>query len=246
MLTYLIIGFTGGLLSGLLGVGGGVIFVPLLTYLTKIDFKTNTGISSLAVVFVASASSLTYIFNDFNKGSNLILATLVIITGGVVGGYLGSKLTPRINTKVLVRIFSLLLIATAYRMIFSTSVNAIYENNLFLYFLVGFVSGIGSGLLGIGGGIIRIPMLILFGGFEQIIAQGISLITTIPTALTAAITKIRKNKDSVKNGLYVGIFGITGSVIGGNFVFNISESILNISFGIFLIFVSINMFFTSK
>ncbi len=234
------------MLSGLLGVGGGVIFVPLLTYLTKIDFKTNTGISSLAVVFVASASSLTYIFNDFNKGSNLVLATLVIISGGVVGGYLGSKLTPRINTKVLVRIFSLLLIATAYRMIFSTSVNAIYENNLFLYFLVGFVSGIGSGLLGIGGGIIRIPMLILFGGFEQIIAQGISLITTVPTALTAAITKIRKNKDSVKNGLYVGIFGITGSVIGGNFVFNISESILNISFGIFLIFVSINMFFTSK
>ena len=228
------------MLSGLLGVGGGVIFVPLLTYLTKIDFKTNTGISSLAVVFVASASSLTYIFNDFNKGSNLIIA------GGVVGGYLGSKLTPRINTKVLVRIFSLLLIATAYRMIFSTSVNAIYENNLFLYFLVGFVSGIGSGLLGIGGGIIRIPMLILLGGFEQIIAQGISLITTVPTALTAAITKIRKNKDSVKNGLYVGIFGITGSVIGGNFVFNISESILNISFGIFLIFVSINMFFTSK
>ena len=55
-----------------------------------------------------------------------------------------------------------------------------------------------------------------------------------------------QNKDSVKNGLYVGIFGITGSVIGGNFVFNISESILNISFGIFLIFVSINMFFTSK
>ena len=84
------------------------------------------------------------------------------------------------------------------------------------------------------------------GGFEQIIAQGISLITTVPTALTAAITKILKNKDSVKNGLYVGIFGITGSVIGGNFVFNISESILNISFGIFLIFVSINMFFTSK
>ena len=55
------------MLSGLLGVGGGVIFVPLLTYLTKIDFKTNTGISSLAVVFVASASSLTYIFNDINK-----------------------------------------------------------------------------------------------------------------------------------------------------------------------------------
>ena len=60
----------------------------------------------------------------------------MIISGGVVGGYLGSKLTPRINTKVLVRIFSLLLIATAYRMIFSTSVNTLYENNIFLYFFI--------------------------------------------------------------------------------------------------------------
>ena len=102
MLAYLIIGFTGGLLSGLLGVGGGVIFVPLLTYLTKIDFKTNTGISSLAVVFVATASSLTYIFNDFNKGFNLVFAILVIVTGGIIGGYLGSKLTPKINNKILI------------------------------------------------------------------------------------------------------------------------------------------------
>ena len=105
MLAYLIIGFTGGLLSGLLGVGGGVIFVPLLTYLTKIDFKTNTGISSLAVVFVATSSSLTYIFNDFNKGFNLVFAILVIVTGGIIGGYLGSKLTPKINNKILIRIF---------------------------------------------------------------------------------------------------------------------------------------------
>ena len=66
---------------------------------------------------------------------------------------------------------------------------------MILYFLIGFVSGIGSGLLGIGGGIIRIPMLIFFGGFEQIIAQGISLLTTIPTAFTAAATKIRKENN---------------------------------------------------
>ena len=72
-------------------------------------------------------------------------------------------------------------------------------------------------------------MLILFGGFEQIIAQGISLITTVPTALTAAVTKIRKNKESIKNGVYVGIFGVSGSILGGNFAFNIPENILNIT-----------------
>ena len=130
-------------------------------------------------------------------------------------------------------------------MIFSTSVNTLYEKNISLFF--GWICiRHWFRITGIGGGIIRIPMLILFGGFEQIIAQGISLITTVPTALTAAVTKIRKNKDSIKNGVYVGIFGVSGSILGGNFAFNIPENILNISFGVFLIFVSINMFFTSK
>jgi uncharacterized membrane protein YfcA len=109
------------------------------------------------------------------------------------------------------------------------------------------VSGIGSGLLGIGGGIIRIPMLIFFGGFEQIIAQGISLLTTIPTALTAAVTKIRKDTELLKIGLIVGVFGVLGSIVGGTLAFNvIPRDLLNIGFGIFLTLVSINMFISSK
>ncbi len=118
---------------------------------------------------------------------------------------------------------------------------------MILYFLIGFVSGIGSGLLGIGGGIIRIPMLIFFGGFEQIIAQGISLLTTIPTAFTAAATKIRKENNLLKVGLIVGIFGVLGSIIGGNLAFNIiPRDTLSISFGIFLTLVSVNMFISNK
>ncbi len=230
MIQYFLIGSIGGLLSGILGIGGGVVFVPLLTYLTKTDFKTNTGVSSLAVVFVATGSSVTYIFNDFSSGTNLVFEILIIIIGGIIGG-----------------LFSILLIASAYRIIFSTTVTATYEDNIILYFFVGFVSGIGSGLLGIGGGIIRIPMLIFFGGFEQIIAQGISLLTTIPTALTAAATKIRKENNLLKIGLIVGIFGVLGSVIGGSLAFSIiPRDTLSISFGIFLTLVSVNMFISNK
>jgi uncharacterized membrane protein YfcA len=244
---YFIIGSIGGLLSGILGIGGGVVFVPLLTYLTKSDFKTNTGVSSLAVVLVASGSSITYILNDFSDGSNFLFEILIIVIGGIVGSYIGSKLTESINTDLLKKIFSILLIASAYRIIFSSSVSSAFQDNVVLYFLIGLVSGIGSGLLGIGGGIIRIPMLIFFGGFEQIIAQGISLLTTIPTALTAAVTKIRKDRQLLKIGLIVGVFGVLGSIVGGNLAFNvIPRDLLNIGFGIFLTLVSINMFISSK
>ena len=94
MIKYFLIGSIGGLLSGILGIGGGVVFVPLLTYLTKTDFKTNTGVSSLAVVFVATGSSITYIFNDFSSGTNLVFEILIIIIGGIIGGYFGSKTEP--------------------------------------------------------------------------------------------------------------------------------------------------------
>jgi len=247
VIIYFIIGSIGGLLSGILGIGGGVVFVPLLTYLTKSDFKINTGVSSLAVFFVASGSSITYVLNDFSDGSNLLFEILIIVFGGIFGSYIGSKLTESINTALLKKLFAILLIASAYRIIFSTSVSSAFQDNLVLYFLIGLVSGIGSGLLGIGGGIIRIPMLIFFGGFEQIIAQGISLLTTIPTALTAAVTKIRKDTELLKIGLIVGVFGVLGSIVGGTLAFNvIPRDLLNIGFGIFLTLVSINMFISSK
>ena len=135
MIIYFIIGSIGGLLSGILGIGGGVVFVPLLTYLTKSDFKINTGVSSLAVVFVASGSSITYVLNDFSDGSNLLFEILIIVFGGIFGSYIGSKLTESINTALLKKLFAILLIASAYRIIFSTSVSSAFQDNLVLYFL---------------------------------------------------------------------------------------------------------------
>ena len=237
MFPLFLIGSIGGFLSGVLGIGGGVVFVPLLTYFTDQDFKTNIGISSMAVVFVATTSSITYISN----GQTFTSYIIYLILGGIIGGYLGSKLTFSLDTKILQRIFALLLVVVSYRMMFAEGFSARYEENIFLYLLIGIFSGILSGLLGIGGGIVRIPLLIFFGGLGNLAAQGFSLIATVPTALTAAYTKLKNDREFAKRGCIVGISGILGSIIGGNLAFDLPQELLNTSFSIFLLLVSINM-----
>ena len=237
MFPLFLIGSIGGFLSGVLGIGGGVVFVPLLTYFTDQDFKNNTGISSMAVDFVATTSSITYISN----GQTFTSYIIYLILGGIIGGYLGSKLTFSLDTKILQRIFALLLVVVSYRMMFAEGFSARYEENIFLYLLIGIFSGILSGLLGIGGGIVRIPLLIFFGGLGNLAAQGFSLIATVPTALTAAYTKLKNDREFAKRGCIVGISGILGSVIGGNLAFDLPQELLNTSFSIFLLLVSINM-----
>ncbi len=239
MFSLFIIGSIGGLLSGILGIGGGVVFVPLLTYFTDQDFKVNTGISSMAVVFVATTSSITYISN----GQTFSIYILYLILGGIIGGYLGSKLTFSLDTKTLQRIFAILLLIVSYRMISNSGYSSRFEENILLYVLIGIFSGILSGLLGIGGGIVRIPLLIFFGGLGNLAAQGFSLIATVPTALTAAYTKLKNDKEFAKRGSIVGISGIMGSVLGGNLAFSIPQEILNTSFAVFLLLVSVNMLF---
>ena len=238
MIKLFLIGLIGGLLSGILGIGGGIVFVPLLTYLTKEDFKINTGISSLAIVFVASASAVSYIVN----GIEISTYVLYLIIGAVIGGYLGSRISKFITSKNLQRMFSVLLLFAAYRMYFGTNFSSRFEENILLYILIGILSGMGSGLLGIGGGIIRIPLLIFFGGIGNLAAQGVSLITAIPSSVAAVIPKLR-DREFIKRGIIIGIFGIIGSIIGSNIAFALPQKTLNYAFATFLVLVSINMFF---
>ena len=192
----------------------------------------------MAIIFVASASGFTYILNGISVTFNIFY----LIIGGIFGGYIGSKITAIIKTKSLERIFSILLIIVAIRMFLNTSFQSAFNENPMFYIFIGLITGILSGLLGIGGGIVRIPLLIIFGGLENIVAQGFSLISTIPTAMTAAITKLKGSPDLIKQGTYIGVFGIIGSIIGANTAFLLSQNILNTIFAIFLLLVSVNFY----
>ncbi len=106
---------------------------------------------------------------------------------------------------------------------------------------VGLIGGILSGLLGIGGGVVLVPLMVFLLGIAQHTAQGISMLVIIPTALVAA-WHFHKDKlvDYRMAGL-LAIGAISGALFSANFVQYISGNDLKKLFGIFIIYTGIRM-----
>lgn len=99
--------------------------------------------------------------------------------------------------------------------------------------LAGFVSGIISGM-GIGGGAILIPALIMLTGAEQKTAQGINLVYFLPTAVFALIVHLKNKNAELKDALIIGLFGTAGAIIGSLVAMKMNNDVLGRLFGIFL------------
>ncbi|MBQ2284634.1 MAG: sulfite exporter TauE/SafE family protein [Clostridia bacterium] len=105
--------------------------------------------------------------------------------------------------------------------------------------ITGIVSGIISGM-GIGGGIILIPVLTIFLGFDQKIAQGITLVYFIPTALFALIVHIKNKSVDFKVAIKVASTGIISAGVGAYCVKFLPTHILGKIFALFLLVVGIS------
>ncbi len=107
-----------------------------------------------------------------------------------------------------------------------------------LNIIIGFISGIISGM-GIGGGAILIPALIFIEGVSQQTAQGINLVYFIPTAIAALIMHIKNKNIDIKTAIWTGGSGIFGAAAGAFAAGFLGDNILRKLFGIFLLFVGI-------
>jgi uncharacterized membrane protein YfcA len=116
--------------------------------------------------------------------------------------------------------------------------------NIFLYILLGVVAGIFSGLIGIGGGIIIVPMLVLLFGLSQHTAQGTTLALMVPPiGLLAALAYYKQGFVDLKIAAFICVGFFIGGLFGAKFALGIPETILKKIFGIVLLAVSIRMIF---
>ena len=117
VISLMAIGVLAGILSGFMGVGGGVIMIPLMMLLLGYDQHQAQGMSlAVLAVPVTFVAALTY--HKSGYPINWKFAVLIAIFF-VVGGFLGSKLAVKIDQVVLKKIFAVILLIVAIRLFFS-------------------------------------------------------------------------------------------------------------------------------
>jgi uncharacterized membrane protein YfcA len=108
--------------------------------------------------------------------------------------------------------------------------------------IIGILTGVMAGMLGIGGAIIMIPALVLFTGFSQQMAQGTSLAVMLPPiGILAALNYYKAGQVNIKYAIILAVFFLVGSYFGSKFALTLPQAVLKKIFGILLLLVAAKM-----
>jgi uncharacterized protein len=213
-----------GVLVGLLGIGGGVVLVPALVYLLHYDQHMAQGTSLLILLPPIGLGALR---EYWKNGQVDLRAGIYCALGFLVGGYGGGKMAVPMPSNVLKAVFGCFLMMSAVLLwrktravdapdAIESSSGARSPLGAFGIFCAAGICGIAAGMVGIGGGVLLVPLLSLLFGFSQHRAQGTSLIALIPpTGLLAFLAYWKAGYVDLHTGLLLipGVF--IGGILGG-------------------------------
>lgn len=107
--------------------------------------------------------------------------------------------------------------------------------------VVGFAAGVVAGMLGVGGGILFVPGLVLFLGLAQVDAEATSLLAIIPVALVGAANQNRYGNFRPRDAILLGVLAIPGAIGGVAIVNAIPERVVEILFALLMLYVASRM-----
>jgi len=254
-----LLGFFVGLIASMVGVGGGVFVVPILSLVFGFTSQIAVGTSLAVIVFTSLASTFAYSRQkriDYKVG---LISTVTTIPGASLGAYL----TSLISSKQLGIIFACFLIFVALHMFveFHISLPNVlkkrghwhrvlidsegkvfeYDADVLLGFALAFFGGLSSGFLGIGGGALVVPILHLVANLPMHVAVATSMFIMIFTSISGVLTHIQLGNVNFESASYLAIGVIFGAQVGARIAKRISGKRLRGFFGAVLIIVSINL-----
>lgn len=237
------IGLIVGLMSGLFGVGGGIILVPLLVLLFKVEQKRAQATSLVVVALAALSGSTTYALAESVDWVSVPL----LVAGGLFGTWLGTSLVRKTADKWLKLSFGVLLVIVAGRFLFQAieaaqSAQSGFDLTVAIgLFFAGFAMGFLSAFLGVGGGVVVIPILVSFFGFPQQLAAGTSLVVMLPITLLGAWRLTKGGFTDWGQGIRIGIAALVSAIAGAGIALSLDQPVLQLLFALLLVFAGSQM-----
>lgn len=234
-------GAVGGLFSGLTGVGGGALMVPLMTGVLKMRQHSAHGTSLVIIVFAAVAGSATYIAREGVLWG--IVASL--LAGSLIGAYVGARAVQRVPAMRLRQAFGVFLLLVALRLLLVHDLDPVFDVSGAEEWLagagIGLAGGLAAGALGIGGGAIFVPGLAILLGTGQHAAQGVSLEVIVLTAIVGAATHHSQGNVDIRAARWMVPAAVPAGVAGGLVASALDASVLQRIFAVVILGVGLQM-----
>jgi uncharacterized membrane protein YfcA len=238
-----LIGLVAGLTGGLFGVGGGLVAVPALVLLFRLAQHRAHATSVTAIVATATAALIPFALD----GEVEWMTAGLLVAGAAGGAVAGAALMGRVDEVTLARAFVAITVVAGFRLLMLSDASAVeifsVETPTGAVFLVltGLVAGTLAALLGVGGGLVFVPAMVVLFGFEQHLAQGTSLAAIVPTTLIASVRHARLGRVDWHLVFPIAVGGIVGGIAGALLALELAPASLRAAFVGLLVVVSVRM-----
>lgn len=237
----LAVGVLAGLASGLFGVGGGVVIVPGLVMFAAYRQRLAHGTSLAAIPPIATVATVGYATAgevDFAVGG-------LIAVGALVGTPLGVAALARVPQRWLQLGFAVVLALTAVRLVSEPGSGA-GRGALDIAGALGYlITGVGlgglAGLMGVGGGVVLVPLLTIAFGFPLVLAKGTSLAAIVPISVVGTVRNLRQGTADLRDGVILGVGGIVTAAVASQVSLGLDRTTSAWTFAALLALVAIRL-----
>jgi uncharacterized protein len=248
-----VIGVIAGIASGMFGIGGGVIIVPALVTLLGFDLTQATGTSLAALLMPVSIFAVL----QYHRAGKLNIATAAWVGAGLaVGAIGGANLALSLPLKTLQQLYGLFLLYAGWRFAEPRkwwaeraagdkptdppATTQPTDSRWYWLLALGLLAGVASGMFGIGGGIVIVPILVGLLHFDQKAAVGTSLAARLlPVSAGGVYAYYEAGKLDIGVALFVALGLIVGAFAGAKIALGLPSITIRRLYGVFLFLVAL-------
>ena len=258
-----LVGLVGGTFGSMVGLGGGVFIIPALTLFLGVPIHQAIAASLVAVVATSTTAAAAYVRNDLSNMRLGMTMETMTVTGALIGGLVGASLSKGVLSAVFGGVMIVVSVYMGLRQRtaqlppiddedLGTLGASYYDRNLDcavrykvrrlpLGMVASFIAGNVSGLLGVGGGFLKVPAMVLFMGVPVRAAVSTSSFMIGVTACAGSVIYFARGLVDPVVTVPV-VLGVTaGAYLGSRLALRVKSSLLAVTLSVVLFVLSVQM-----